>query len=60
MLKSLCCLTGCQRDAGMMVINGDGSNASVVEYANRDEAQHAIQTLSNTDFMGRQIFVREV
>jgi len=33
---------------------------SIVEYSNQDEAQHAIQSLSNTTFMGRQIFVREV
>ena len=32
----------------------------IVEFSTRDEAQHAISTLSNTSFMGRQIFVREV
>jgi len=38
----------------------DKSDPRIVEYSNRDEAQHAIQTLSNTTFMGRQVFVREV
>jgi RNA recognition motif-containing protein len=32
----------------------------IVEYSTRGEAQNAIQTLSNTTFMNRQIFVREV
>jgi RNA recognition motif-containing protein len=32
----------------------------IVEFATRDDAQKAIATLSNTNFMGRQIFVREV
>ena len=32
----------------------------IVEYATREEAQRAISRLSNTSFMGRQIFVREV
>lgn len=32
----------------------------IVEYSTRDEAQNAIQTLSNTSFMNRQIFIREV
>jgi RNA recognition motif-containing protein len=32
----------------------------IVEFSTRDEAQQAIATLSNTTFMGRQIFIREV
>jgi RNA recognition motif-containing protein len=36
------------------------SNFRIVEFATRDDAQKAIATLSNTNFMGRQIFVREV
>lgn len=35
-------------------------NCRIVEYATREEAQRAITRLSNTTFMGRQIFVREV
>jgi RNA recognition motif-containing protein len=31
----------------------------IVEFATREEAQRAVQTLCNTKFMGRQIFVRE-
>jgi RNA recognition motif-containing protein len=32
----------------------------IVEYATKDEAQNAIQTLSNRNLMGRLIYVREV
>ena len=33
---------------------------SIVEYATRDQAQTAINTLSNQNLMGRLIYVREV
>lgn len=32
----------------------------IVEYATRDQAQTAINTLSNSPLMGRLIYVREV
>lgn len=32
----------------------------IVEYATRDQAQQAIQTLSNQSLMGRLVYVREV
>lgn len=32
----------------------------IVEYATRDEAQNAVNTLSNQNLMGRLIYVREV
>ena len=32
----------------------------IVEYATKDEAQNAINTLSNRNLMGRLIYVREV
>lgn len=48
------------RDAGMLPNSSYLTNISIVEYSNRDEAQHAIATLSNSTFMGRQVFVREV
>lgn len=33
---------------------------SIVEYATRDQAQNAINTLSNQTLMGRLVYVREV
>jgi RNA recognition motif-containing protein len=33
---------------------------SIVEYATREQAQNAIQTLSNQSLMGRLVYVREV
>ena len=32
----------------------------IVEYATRDQAQQAIQSLSNQSLMGRLVYVREV
>lgn len=32
----------------------------IVEYANRDQAQQAVATLSNQNLMGRLVYVREV
>ena len=31
-----------------------------MEYATRDQAQHAVNTLSNQNLMGRLVYVREV
>jgi RNA recognition motif-containing protein len=31
-----------------------------VEYATRDQAQNAVNTLSNQNLMGRLVYVREV
>ena len=49
---------------GMRVYNpfhlNRADDSRIVEFSSRDEAQNAIQTLSNTTFMNRQIFVREV
>jgi len=42
-----------------MLPNGMSKGCGIVEFSTRDEAQRAIQTLSNTNFMGRQIFIRE-
>lgn len=33
---------------------------SIVEYATREQAQHAIANLSNQSLMGRLVYVREV
>jgi RNA recognition motif-containing protein len=43
----------------LMLPNGMSKGCGIVEYSTREEAQRAIQTLSNTTFMGRQIFIRE-
>lgn len=32
----------------------------IVEYSTKEEAQHAIATMSNRNLMGRLIYVREV
>ena len=32
----------------------------IVEYATRDQAQNAVNTLSNQNLMGRLVYVREV
>lgn len=36
------------------------SPPSIVEYATREQAQNAVQTLSNQNLMGRLVYVREV
>ena len=33
---------------------------SIVEYQTRDQAQNAVNTLSNQNLMGRLVYVREV
>jgi RNA recognition motif-containing protein len=34
--------------------------SSIVEYATREQAQQAVNTLSNQNLMGRLVYVREV
>ena len=36
------------------------TSSSIVEYATRDEAQRAVEQLSNQNLMGRLVYVREV
>lgn len=56
---------GC-RDAGEQIswtlIAGLSIDISIriVEFATRDQAQQAVNTLSNRDLMGRLVYVREV
>lgn len=38
----------------------DLTTLRIVEYATREQAQHAVQTLSNQNLMGRLVYVREV
>lgn len=51
---------------GMRVCNPGGfvrhfvDRFRIVEYATRDEAQNAVNTLSNQNLMGRLVYVREV
>jgi RNA recognition motif-containing protein len=40
--------------------NGMSKGCGIVEYSTKDEAQTAINTLSNRNLMGRLIYVREV
>lgn len=39
--------------------NGMSKGCGIVEYATRDQAQHAVATLSNQNLMGRLVYVRE-
>ncbi len=53
------------RDAGMLLLSRfahafSDCRCRIVEYATRDQAQQAIQTLSNQSLMGRLVYVREV
>lgn len=43
-------------DTGFAWMQGCG----IVEYSTKEEAQHAIATMSNRNLMGRLIYVREV
>lgn len=43
----------------LMLPNGMSKGCGVAEYATRDEAQNAINTLSNQTLMGRMVYVRE-
>ena len=51
---------GVCRAVGMLLLSKESNEYRIVEFATRGEAQNAIATLSNTNFMGRQIFIREV
>jgi len=35
-------------------------SGSIVEYATKDQAQNAVNSLSNQNLMGRLVYVREV
>jgi hypothetical protein len=54
------------RDAGMLLFNSTTNENSqlirhrIVEYATREQAQNAVNTLSNQNLMGRLVYVREV
>ena len=41
-------------------LDKSNTHCRIVEYATRDEAQTAINTLSNRNLMGRLVYVREV
>ena len=54
------------RDAGNVVFaevitlpNGMSKGCGIVEYSSQDEARKAIDTLNETELMGRTVFVRE-
>lgn len=43
----------------LLLSNGKSKGCGIVEYASREEAQRAVETLSNQSLMGRLVFVRE-
>ncbi|MCJ1330989.1 hypothetical protein MMC10_007676 [Thelotrema lepadinum] len=43
----------------LMLPNGMSKGCGIVEYATRDQAQNAVNTLSNQNLMGRLVYVRE-
>lgn len=43
----------------LLLPNGMSKGCGIVEYANREQAQHAVATLSNQNLMGRLVYVRE-
>ncbi|ETN46635.1 uncharacterized protein HMPREF1541_00821 [Cyphellophora europaea CBS 101466] len=43
----------------LLLPNGMSKGCGIVEYATREQAQNAIQTLSNQSLMGRLVYVRE-
>ena len=55
---------GLCRDAGMLccdhVLRNVTDHSRIVEYATREQAQQAVNTLSNQNLMGRLVYVREV
>lgn len=55
---------GLCRDAGKLLSSACKKNTidkiRIVEYATRDQAQQAVNTLSNQNLMGRLVYVREV
>ncbi|OTA98573.1 hypothetical protein M426DRAFT_69543 [Hypoxylon sp. CI-4A] len=44
----------------LLLPNGMSKGCGIVEYATREQAQTAVQTLSNQNLMGRLVYVREV
>jgi RNA recognition motif-containing protein len=52
--------SGVCRDVGMSPFPSKSDAPRIVEYSTREEAQNAVQALSNQTLMGRQVFVREV
>ena len=56
--------TGFCRDAGMLhreiKLDFSDFDLRIVEYATREQAQQAVNTLSNQNLMGRLVYVREV
>lgn len=55
---------GLCRDAGKRLVELFDTTqltvSRIVEYATRDQAQQAVNTLSNQNLMGRLVYVREV
>ncbi|KAF4536268.1 Rnp domain-containing protein [Lasiodiplodia theobromae] len=43
----------------LLLPNGMSKGCGIVEYATREQAQQAVQTLSNQNLMGRLVYVRE-
>ncbi|KAI9725163.1 MAG: hypothetical protein M1828_003505 [Chrysothrix sp. TS-e1954] len=43
----------------LLLPNGMSKGCGIVEYATRDQAQEAVNTLSNSELMGRLVYVRE-
>ncbi|KAJ6189541.1 hypothetical protein N7519_004449 [Penicillium mononematosum] len=43
----------------LLLPNGMSKGCGIVEYATRDQAQNAVNTLSNQSLMGRLVYVRE-
>lgn len=43
----------------LLLPNGMSKGCGIVEYATKEQAQHAVQTLSNQNLMGRLVYVRE-
>ncbi|KAI4126208.1 MAG: hypothetical protein LQ338_003866 [Usnochroma carphineum] len=43
----------------LLLPNGMSKGCGIVEYATRDQAQQAVNTLSNQNLMGRLVYVRE-
>merc|ERR1719410_1986800 len=60
-LKDFMKTTGCEvtRADVMTTPDGRSKGCGIVEFATEDGAQRAVLTLNDTEFMGRQIFVRE-
>ena len=48
------------RRPGIFLLQQTLTRARIVEYATKDQAQQAVNTLSNQNLMGRLVYVREV